>query len=124
MTTPIELLEQWADLQPNRCRFLRTEGSELIVEALESGKWPAIAWITESAASGYSPSLLQQVLQQAIAAHNARLRLENSADGWHATVGKSAPSGSGLEILVFAKSDEAALAMLEAWILLLNKEQS
>lgn len=61
-------------------------------------------------------------LLEAIAQHEgARIRLENSSEGWHTTIGKLIPDSNNFQFLVFAKDHDPALALLAAWVDFLEK---
>lgn len=112
-----QFLKQWASLQPNRCNP-SPAGEEFYIHDVEidEGYWVAAHCTLIDLA------MLQASLQMAIAAKDARCRLENSSTAWHVTIGRPEPKSSNFQILVFGKNKNPAIAMLEAWVNFLQAE--
>ncbi|MBE9178646.1 hypothetical protein IQ268_08745 [Oculatella sp. LEGE 06141] len=98
----IDLLGTWGKLEPDQYK----------------------AWVERSQGMddrAAQAELLQTLLEAIASSESARVRLENSSQGWHATLGKRLPDSNSFQFLVFAKDPDPALALLTAWVEFLEK---
>lgn len=129
MSKALELLPQWAELQPERCKAVSWSRFELTFTAVDEPatvdtvdfgsfenpeKWKAEVF--------KAIALIQLALFDAIAQRGARLQLANASNGWHAAIGMPHPVTGELHRWVTAQDAEAAIAVLAAWVMFLQKE--
>ncbi|HEY9697066.1 MAG TPA: hypothetical protein V6D10_07370 [Trichocoleus sp.] len=118
MTTLVEMLKRWAELEPDRCSLHRHIIGGLHVLA-SAGHWLGI---TQDEIDWSDYARTQVAVQYAIVSRNLQATLENTAHIWLATV-KRPITAAGCPYLACATDTEPALALLKAYINSLEHEQ-
>ena len=112
-----ELLNRWARVEPLRCRSYQDDlycsvMFEVLLTIKQKIRWVAIGSFTDIE-SMTGLAVLQYALQQAVAAHNFRLRLENSVDGWESIVFTIDDS---VQFSPYQQENEPAIAVLMSYV--------
>ena len=111
-----ELLKRWSQMEPLRCRtYGGLDGSAMYEVSVTIGQrsgWVAIGSFKDIE-SMTGLAVLQYALQQAVAAHDFRLRLENPVDGWESIVFTIYDS---VQFSPYQQEDEPAIAVLMSYV--------
>jgi len=114
-----ELLKRWSELEPLRCRTYQggLDGSvmyEVSMTIEQRSGWVAIGSF-KHIKSMTGLAVLQYALQQAIAAHNFRLRLENPVGVWESFVFTIDDRGM-VKLSPYQQGDEPAISVLMSYV--------